>query len=79
MKRIVLFAAGLTALLGGCASLQQQQQQNYAADDNVDYRKVAAIESAARGRGVEIHWLRYPQLKKAPADTAPALDEKSGT
>ena len=73
MKRIVLIATGLTALLGGCASLQQPQ---YAADDNVDYRRVAAIENAARSRGVEVHWLRYPQ-KKASSEPVPVPDEKS--
>ena len=76
MKRIVLIATGLTVMLGGCASVQQH---DYAADDTVDHRKVAAIESVARSRGVEILWLRYPQLKKAPVAVAPVPEDRSGT
>ena len=75
MERIVFIAAGAAALISGCASTRNVADY----DNGVDYRKVALINSIARARGVEVHWLTYPQRRSTPADVVPSLGEPSGT
>ena len=75
MKRIVFIAAGVAALVSGCASTQNVATY----DDNVDYQKVALINSIARARGVEVHWMTYPQRRTPATDVVPSLGEPSGT
>ena len=56
MKFICMLAACVTAaLLTGCGTIQRI--------DDIDAGKVSAINRAAAGRGVEVHWLNYPQRK----------------
>ena len=45
--------------LAGCAAFEP-------APDNIDHQQVAAIERAAKARGVQVIWLRMP-TKTAPA------------
>lgn len=73
MNRIVFIAAGVAALASGCAS------PPVAIDDGADYQKVANINSVARARGVEVHWLNYPQRRSATTDVVPSLGEPTGT
>ncbi len=74
MKRIGFIAAGFAALVSGCATTQ-----NAASDDDVDHQKVATINSIARARGIELHWLRYPQRHGTPADSTPSLAPPTGS
>jgi hypothetical protein len=76
MKSIVLVAAGFTALSSGCASIPDGPVSQYG---NVDTQRVAAVNNAARGRGVTVHWLSYPELKAPPTNVVPSLGEPSGT
>lgn len=41
-------------LLFGCASVVPEYQSN------IDFAKVARIESAARAAGVSVYWVNYP-------------------
>ena len=74
MKRIVFIATAVAALVSGCASIQ-----NVASDDGIDYQKVATINSVARARGVDVHWLSYPQRRGTPSDVVPSLGEPTGS
>ncbi|MEO8937675.1 MAG: hypothetical protein ABI277_02675 [Burkholderiaceae bacterium] len=76
MKSMLLIAAGVTALFSGCASIPADPVANY---DNVDLQKVAAVNNAARGHGITVHWIRYPELRKAPADVVPSVGEPTGS
>ncbi len=75
MKSIVLIAAGLAVSISGCASLADQAATY---DSGVDTQKVTAINNIARARGVEVHWVNYPQRKKTPPAVVPSLGP-SGT
>ncbi len=59
MKRALLVAAAMTVLASGCASFTAR---NTSLDD-VDTQLVAAIDHAARSRGVEVRWVNYPQRR----------------
>lgn len=74
MKCFIFIAAGFATLISGCASTQL-----LADDDGIDHQKVATINSVARARGVEIHWLNYPQRRSRPTDAAPTVDKPSGS
>lgn len=73
MKRIAFIASGIAALVSGCASAPVVN------DDGLDHQKVANINSVARARGVEVHWVNYPQRRSAPTDVVPSLGEPTGT
>jgi hypothetical protein len=76
MKSIVLFAAGVTAMSGGCASVADRHASDM---DNVDVQKVAAINNVAKARGVRVLWVRYPQLKAHQAAVVPSPAEPAGS
>ena len=67
MNKLVLIAAVATCLVGGCASFNTTQYSKF---DGVDTQRVAAIDHVARSRGVEVHWINYPQLKGIVSDPA---------
>ena len=75
MKIVLIVAASATALIGGCASFSNTNAYN----DDVDTAKVAAIENVAKGRGVVVRWLNYPQRKSSAVGVAPAPAEPTGT
>ena len=77
MKRIVLIASGVAALTSGCASTTSNTQAAY--DDGVDYRKVAVINTVARQRGVEVHWINFPQRKTTSPEVVPTLGGPTGS
>ena len=54
MRRMMLWLAGAAALLPGCASVGPAYQSN------IDFDKVARIETAARAVGVSVYWVNYP-------------------
>jgi hypothetical protein len=65
MRTISLIAVCATvAVLTGCAVTSR--------GDDVDSAKVAAINHVASARGIEVHWVNYPQRRSAlAAPTAP--------
>ena len=67
MNKFLLLATAATALVGGCATTPAPTT-SYAQDDSVDFRKVAAIDRLARARGVEVHWVNYPQRRGIVSD-----------
>jgi len=75
MKSIALIATGCAALISGCASMQNVAGY----DDGIDYQKVATINSVARVRGVDVHWLNYPQRRQTAPNVVPSLGEPTGT
>ncbi len=72
MKTLLLVAASATVLFTGCASTPRNDTTAY--DDNVDFRKVAAIDHVARVRGVTVKWVNYPQKKSPAVGVVPAMD-----
>ena len=54
MRRSIssLFIAGVVAL-SGCASVDRRAEV-------IDTMRVAQVESAARGVGVQVYWVNYP-------------------
>jgi uncharacterized lipoprotein YajG len=66
MKAISLFVVCAAALLTGCATRP---------DAGVDSAKIDAINRVATARGVDVHWVNYPQRR----DTAPAATPATGT
>ena len=76
MKIVLVVLASATALISGCASYSTD---NSAYDDNVDVRKVAAIENIAKTRGVTVKWINYPQKKSSAVGAANAPAEPTGT
>jgi hypothetical protein len=63
MKRITLLAASLTLLTGGCATHPVATSSSFYND--IDTDKVASINKVASERGVEVHWVNYPQRKQS--------------
>lgn len=59
--RTAIVAATLVA---GCATSTPH-------DDGIDHPHVAAVERAARGRGVDIHWINLPQRRPTAAPSTP--------
>jgi len=55
---IFLLSAGLI----GCASSPSNETPGDSAmRDNVDWKRVGAVDSAARHVGVDVHWVNYPR------------------
>jgi uncharacterized protein YceK len=54
MRWMMLLLAAGAALLSGCASVVPEYQSN------IDFAKVARIETAARAAGVSVYWVNYP-------------------
>lgn len=77
MKAGLIVAAGAAAFTGGCASLSNADRA--ATYGNIDTAKVAAIENAARARGVLIQWINYPRKKSSAVGTANAPAEPAGS
>ena len=77
MKSVLIVAASATALISGCASFSSKDTTSY--NDDVDTAKVSAIENAARGRGVLVRWVNYPQKKSTAVGVAPAPADPTGT
>ena len=79
MKIALVIAAGTVVLLSGCASVgPAPATQLTASDSNVDWRKMAAVDSVARARGVTVKWINLPEKVRAPS-VAPALADPTGT
>jgi hypothetical protein len=76
MKCIAFIVAISATLLTGCASLGIGASTNLY-DANIDSQKVSLIDRVARARGVEVHWVNYPQRKSTAV--VPALGEPTGT
>lgn len=53
MRWMMLSAAAAALLLSGCASVPD-------AKSDVDFAKIARIESAARAVGVTVYWVNLP-------------------
>ena len=52
----------VSATLVGCTSTPSQQAPGATAtQDNVDWKRVGVIDSAARHAGVDVHWINYPR------------------
>ena len=54
MRWMMLAFAAVAMLLSGCASVAPYS------GSNIDFAKVARIESAARAAGVSVYWVNYP-------------------
>ena len=54
MRWMMLLLAAGAVLLSGCASVGREYKSN------IDFAKVARIESAARAVGVQVYWVNYP-------------------
>jgi uncharacterized protein YceK len=54
MRWMMLSLAAGAVLLSGCASVVPEYQSN------IDFAKVARIETAARAVGVSVYWVNYP-------------------
>jgi outer membrane lipoprotein SlyB len=77
MKRSALIVAGVAALIcSGCASTPLIANSNQY--DNIDTAKVATINAIARTRGVDVHWVNYPQ-RRPNAPIVPVSDAPTGT
>jgi hypothetical protein len=65
MNKLSALALALSlAFLGGCSSMQPQVNAA-AADDEVDYQKVALVDHWAQGRFMQVLWVNLP--RKTPA------------
>jgi hypothetical protein len=60
VRKIMYPLAVAAFAVGGCASFN-----NDALVSNVDYEKVARIESAARAYGVSVYWVNLPTKSSA--------------
>lgn len=61
MRKIMYpVAVAAFAAVGGCASFNNDVRVS-----NVDYEKVARIESAARAYGVSVYWVNLPTKSSA--------------
>lgn len=77
MKRSALIVAGIAVLIGsGCASTLPIATSNQY--DNIDTGKVATINQIARNRGVEVHWVNYPQ-RRPNTPIVPVSDAPTGS
>ena len=63
MKRTALIAASVVFVASGCASSRLAMTNDPAA--NLDTNRIAAINKVASERGVEVHWVNYPQRRPA--------------
>jgi hypothetical protein len=61
MSQYVAITVVLSAALVGCSSAPSKPQGDSATQDGVDWKRVSAIESAARHAGVDVHWVNYPR------------------
>ncbi len=59
MRPMLLLLSTLPLALAGCASIDSTAT----AGQDIDQARVAAIESAARNSGVQVHWLNYPRKR----------------
>jgi len=67
MKRsILLFVAGMSLALGGCASMGGAQHANNGFDSgsDIDMGKVVAVNQWAETKGARVMWINYPQKPK---------------
>ena len=68
MTRSIVFAiAGMSLVLGGCATMNGQRSSQYGPD--VDVEKVMTVNQWAQTRGAVVMWINYPQ-KSRIADTS---------
>jgi hypothetical protein len=58
-KLSALAIAVSLAFLGGCSSMQPQNNAA-AADDEIDYQKVATVDHWAQGRFMQVLWVNLP-------------------
>jgi hypothetical protein len=65
MKRSILFAAGVSLALGGCASMGGAQHADYQYGSDVDMGKVVAVNQWAETKGAKVVWINYPQKPKS--------------
>ena len=77
MKIALVVAASAVALMSGCATTNPPTTAQASVQDNVDYGRVAAINSAARSNGILIQWVHYPEARKPAVGVAPALADPS--
>jgi hypothetical protein len=63
--RIISIAmlAGILMAASGCASTEPELASYQ--DPEIDHEEVAAVEKAARARGVQVMWLQYPRKQNA--------------
>jgi hypothetical protein len=62
MRWRILSLAAAAVLLSGCASFGPEYRSN------IDFAKVARIESAARAVGVQVYWVNYPTKATTAVD-----------
>jgi uncharacterized protein YceK len=62
MRWTTLSLAAGAVLLSGCASVVPEYQSN------IDFAKVARIETAARAVGVQVYWVNYPTKSMSAAN-----------
>jgi len=54
MRWMMLSVAAAALVLTGCASLPGESRSD------IDFMKVARVETAARAVGVNVYWINYP-------------------
>lgn len=77
MNSLVPILAGVTALLGACASVPNTDDTGLG--PGVDARTVRAVNRVARANGIEVHWINYPLSRPAATPAAPAPTGTSGS
>jgi hypothetical protein len=59
-QRLLSVLVCANAMLAGCAS--NPPPNTSVLGPNVDEKRVAQVEAAARRAGVDVHWVNYPRV-----------------
>ena len=60
VRKMMGLLAGVAVMVGGCATYNPDPKLS-----DIDYGKVARIESAAKAYGVTVYWVNYPTKSSA--------------
>ena len=63
MRKMMSSLAVVAVVVGGCASYNPDPRMS-----NIDYDRVARIESAAKAYGVSVYWVNLPTKSSASAN-----------